>query len=437
MSSSRRFQSVWENHVRVEARLSWPIGQLVRPAMVAALGLSWSVCSQAAFPDAHDPPPAGWQGPVFKLSQSYPTSLPSPGTRPWLSFDFKNPSQVPQYIEAVLSYCLQGNTANNFADVSQNTVRKWYHTPWLHAGTGGREFIHGMTRERPSQPRELGPNQTQERANWAVGFYNPRGGYTTGRVWANETRPDPRRARFPLHTVSCKLLFTTATVTEVPFLDGSLEWEADINRANGTGPRPKLRLLQVDVAVRDKRADSTTGWVFGTFQYEKAASASANWWEHLVPVGLMWGSDPEAVKASQSPREQWINENRGQKLHLGLRGLLNGPIDNPRASCSACHGLAQVNKVDNPSPAIPRAPTNDNPSAATIDRYFKNIRARQALSTSYISTDYSLQLQIGIRNAINGGGATLPTGLAGGTFLGFGTPNPTAGSIVIMDRAEN
>lgn len=400
----------------------------------ALAGTLWAPYAAAVFPDARNPPPAGWTGPVFKLSQNYPQSLPSPGTRPWLSFDFRDPAQAPQYLQAVLNYCLQGNTANNFSDVSQNAVRKWYHAPWLHTGGSGREFIRGLTRERPSQPRELGPNQTAERANWAVGFYNPRGGYTVGRVWANETQPDPRRARFPLHTVSCKLLFTTATVTEVPFLAGTLEWQADINRSSGTGPRPTLRLLQVDVAVRDRRADLTTGWVFGTFQYEQAASSSPNWWEHLVPVGLMWGSDPEAVKDSDPPREQWINTNRGQQLHLGLRGLLNGPIDNPRASCTACHGLAQVNKVDDPTPSIPRAPTTDNPSDATIDRYFRNIRARQALSGDYVSTDYSLQLQMGIRNAVNAGAATLPVGLAGGTFFGFGTANPTAGRIVVLDR---
>src|SRR5262249_12495473 len=34
----------------------------------------------AAFPDAHDPPPAGWNGPVFKLSQAYPQTAPAPET---------------------------------------------------------------------------------------------------------------------------------------------------------------------------------------------------------------------------------------------------------------------------------------------------------------------------------------------------------------------
>src|SRR5262245_627832 len=174
-----------------------------------------------------------------------------------------------------------------------------------------------MTKERPSQPLELGPAQTNPHDNWAVGFYNARGAYTIGQVWKNPVQPDPQKAVFPSHTVSCKLLFTTTPVSEAPYLDGSLEWEGDINRARGSGPRPKVRLLQLDVAVKDPRANSTIGWVFGTFQYEKAASSSANWWDHMVPVGLMWGSDVANLKSDLQTTQQWINAARGQKLHLG------------------------------------------------------------------------------------------------------------------------
>jgi hypothetical protein len=96
-------------------------------------------------------------------------------------------------------------------------------------------------------------------------------------VWKDPAHPNPRKAVFPSHTVSCKLLFTTTPLTEAPFLAGSLEWEADINRATGIGPRPKVRLLEVDLAVKDPRANSTIGWVLGTYQYEQAASSSPDW----------------------------------------------------------------------------------------------------------------------------------------------------------------
>jgi hypothetical protein len=375
-------------------------------------GITGATPAVAAFPDAATPVPAGWTGPQFKLSQAYPTALPAAGARPWLAFDFKNPAQAPQYMKAILDYCRQGNTSGDpsthFGSVANNPVRKWYHAPWLHAGSAGREFIHGMTRERPSRPGELGPAQTQQFDNWAVGVYNPRGGYTIGRVWKDPARPDPSKAKFPLHTVSCKLLFTTAPVAQAPFLAGSLEWQADINRATGSGPRPTLRLLQLDIAVRDARANSTTGWVFGTFQYEKAASTSSDWWEHMVPVGLMWGNDAASLVAGVRAKEQWLNDARGQKLHVGYKDLiLNGPIDNPRASCTACHGLAQVNRVPNPTPRLPGIPANTSSSAVVLERYFRNIKSGEAYSPDYASLDYSLQLQLGIRNAIASGQASL------------------------------
>jgi hypothetical protein len=392
----------------------------VRGGITAMIVMGLAIAGiQAAFPNAHNNPPAGWPGPVFTLSQAYPATLPNLeplGKRKWAQLDFKNPLQAPQYLKAVLDYCLEGNTANNFADVSQNAVRTWYHTPWLHAdsnnGGDGREFIHGLTKERTSQVTELGPGQTGPHENWAVGFYNPRGGFTIGQVWKDPAHPDPRKAVFPSHTVTCKLLFTTTPVTEAPYLDGSLEWQADINRASGTGARPTLRLLQVDVAVKDPRAVSTTGWVFGTFQYEKAASASPNWWEHLVPVGLMWGSDLAHLKLDQQTQEEWINTARGQQLHLGRKNLvLNGPVDNPNGSCTACHGFAQVGRVNNPMPTLRKTPPGATVTGPLFESYFTNIKAATPLSVDYVSVDYSLQLQIGIARAINSGQATLPTNL--------------------------
>jgi hypothetical protein len=348
--------------------------------------------AHAQFADAHDPPPPGWSGPVFRLKQDYPQTLPPAGAQPWRQFDFR--TQPNEYIKAALNYALEGNKEVDFV-VQNNAVRGWYHAPWMHAGDAGREFIRGLTRERSSRPGELHPNQTGTFENWAVSVYNPRGGYTLGRVWRNSNSPDPAMARFPNGSLSVKLIFTQAPVTQVPYLAGSVEWQADINRASGAGARPTLRLLQVDVAVRDSRAASTTGWVFGTFVYDGNAPGATPW-DRLVPVGLMWGNDPTRVGTTQALRQTKLNAELQIPQHLGFEKRLNGPVDNPRSSCLSCHSTAQI-QPDLSEPARSAVPPA-NASLQTRRLYFRNIRAGQPFDAGALSLDYSLQLQNGIAN---------------------------------------
>lgn len=350
-------------------------------------GMAW-----AQFPDAHNPPPQGWSGPVFRLSQQYPQSLPAAGSQPWKQISFK--TQPNEYLRAVLNYALEGNKEIDF--VSQNNpVRVWYHAPWMHASDAGREFIHGLTRERPSRPQELHPDQSGTWQNWAVSVYNPRGGFTIGRVWKNPNSPDPSVAKFPIGTVAVKLIFTEAPVSQVPYLAGSVEWEADINRAKNANPRPTLRLLQVDVAVRDTRANSTTGWVLGTFVYDRNAPGATPW-DRLVPVGLMWGNDPALLRTATPLAESKINAGLQIPQHLGFEKRLNGPIDNPRSSCASCHSTAQIQPdlSRTARAAIPPASATD----ATLRTYFRNIKSGQPFDAGALSLDYSLQLQNGLAN---------------------------------------
>lgn len=361
-------------------------------AVLVAASCFFCASAAAQFPDAHDPPPAGWTGPVFRLKQDYPQTLPPFGPRPWMSFDFR--TQPNEYIEAVLDYALEGNKQVDFV-VQDNSTRGWYHAPWMHAGAAGREFVRGLTRERSSRPGELHPNQTGTWENWAVSVYNPRGGYTLGQVWKDPDAPNPSVAKFPVGSVSIKLIFTEAPVSQVPYLTGSVEWQADINRANNAGPRPTLRLLQVDVAVRESRAASTTGWVFGTFVYDGNAPGATPW-DRLVPVGLMWGNDPTRVRTTQALRQTKINAGLQIPQHLGFEKRLNGPVDNPRSSCLSCHSTAQIqNDLSRPGrAAIPPA----NATVQTLRLYFRNIKSGTPFDANALSLDYSLQLQNGIAN---------------------------------------
>ncbi len=391
----------------VEGQLA---ARISRATFIAALSL-WCASASAQFPDAHDPPPAGWTGPVFRLKQDYPQTLPSVGSRPWMSFDFR--TQPNEYIKAVLDYALDGNKQVDFV-VQNNTTRGWYHAPWMHAGAAGREFVRGLTRERSSRPGELHPNQTGTFENWAVSVYNPRGGYTLGQVWKDPDAPNPGAAKFPVGSVSIKLIFTEAPVSQVPYLAGSVEWQADINRANNAGPRPTLRLLQVDVAVRESRAASTTGWVFGTFVYDGNAPGATPW-DKLVPVGLMWGNDPTRVRTAQALQQTKINAGLQIPQHLGFEKRLNGPVDNPRSSCLSCHSTAQIqNDLSRPNrAAIPPA----NATLQTLRLYFRNIKAGQPFDANARALDYSLQLQNGIANWAQASGPSsmsAPSGAARG-----------------------
>lgn len=365
------------------------------------------------FPSARDNPPAGWTGPVFQLSQDYPLTAPAPETLPWKAFDFK--TQPMQYINALLAYGLQGNIEVDFQG-QKNAVRKWYHAPWMHPG---REFIHGMTHERGSRPHELAPTQTALFQNWAVGMYNAPGGFAIGKVWANPTAPDPSLARFPDGTVAFKLLFTQAPVSQVPYLKNDFEWLSDINQVSKTGKPPEtLRLLQIDVAVRDTRNEALTGWVFGTFIYD-GNSPGATPFQRLVPVGLMWGNDPTKVISGGALQQTFINPVLNIPQHLGFKKRLNGPVDNPVSSCLSCHSTATVS-LNPPRPTIKGVPPN-NPTNAQLMSYFRNVKSGVPFSPGYTSLDYSLQLQVGIANFV-GSNPPAPVAPAGPASAAMAAP---------------
>lgn len=353
------------------------------------------------FPDARDKPLPHWSGPVFRLKQNYPATEPSPEAYPWKKYDFR--SQWREYLESVLLYCLEGNVEVDWA-VEKNRIRSWYHVPWLHWGLYGREFVHGLTMERHSRPEELARTQTSIFQNWAVSVYNAPGGYTIGRVWRDPDHPDPGAARFPEGSVSVKVLFTQATPDQVPYVKGSKEWQAFIYEGHVVNTNPlatrtiqTVRLLQIDVAVRDSRADATTGWVFGAFVYDGDAPGRTPW-ERMVPVGLMWGNDPDVTMAmirnGAKLEETRINTSRGVPFqHLGWGGRLSGPVDNPISSCLSCHSTAQWKAVASFSP--PRSVVPDSPQWM---QWFRNLKPMDPFTPGEQSLDYSLQLASGFRN---------------------------------------
>src|SRR5882724_6665402 len=66
-----------------------PTGSLAVFFLILTLINSTAHAQGGKFPDAHEKAVPEWKGPVFRLSQDYPTELPPPERHPWLAIDFK------------------------------------------------------------------------------------------------------------------------------------------------------------------------------------------------------------------------------------------------------------------------------------------------------------------------------------------------------------
>ncbi|MFV3073177.1 hypothetical protein [Niveispirillum fermenti] len=392
---------------------------------------------QLKFPDfGYMPPPTDYTGRVFVLSQDFPKTKPAiePAVEKILKIDYRKDWRA--YLDAVKQYVFQGNidAENGVEDdffLEDNTVRRWFHVPWQHWGPNGREGYHGLTKEGPLPVGSLAPEQTVKSSAYAVGFYNAMGGWTIGQLWPSAQAPDmsyfQKGGGFPDGTVVAKLLFTTLDESQVPYLTNPVSWNAYVYQADVPGmpapPTPgqrvtaKVHLLQMDIMVRDSRLDKQGGWVFGTYVYN-GRMGKANPWENLVPVGLMWGNNPEVTVSHTNPTptatrinpaitETIINPDTRElpPMHLGWNSRLNGPADNSASSCMSCHSTAQYPAISAimpqfNNPAFPTPPDGQD-AGPEFMLWFRNIPWGQAFNKGHaVSLDFSLQMQGSIINWI-------------------------------------
>ncbi|MGH9386202.1 MAG: hypothetical protein ACRD2N_18150, partial [Vicinamibacterales bacterium] len=256
-----------------------------------------------------------------------------------------------------------------------------------------------MTLERRVNVGELGGN-TGAFVNYAVAYYDARGARTYARVWSTATpgtdAPNVGQMRITAGGMVFKLLFSAAKPSDFPLdlLAGSLS--ANV-LPNGGGPPVTVRLLQIDIAVKDDLA-GPTGWYFATYAFDRNVAGSSPWLK-MAPVGLMWGNDPSGPPLLES----WINPSAAAyaKNHLGVDGRLNGPVDNPVSACMSCHGTAQAPTLANMIPPASGTCAPERP------KWFRNLPGTQAFGrfepgpsscltslngTTLTAADYSLQL---------------------------------------------
>ncbi|KAH8681759.1 hypothetical protein BX600DRAFT_544267 [Xylariales sp. PMI_506] len=369
--------------------------------------------------------PPNWTGRLFEIRNDYPKlatlsenslpGIPGPDFRlpggspaddaPWLKVDFRK--EPDKYCSLIREYCYEGNVNNEFV-LQKNSVRQWYHAPWMHWNENGREPLNGLTFERPTPPGDLASTQNRLLQTWACGFYNWAGATVFGDIWQNPNNPRWEKFKFPIGTCVFKILMTDAKDSEIPSMKGSPSMQAVISPQGSESGQTRndfpseLRLLQMDFAVRDDRAP--IGWVFGTFMYDGNVK-DRNPWNRTIPVGIMWGNDPNLwpadVEKGAKPQETWINPAANQLLTSlggkriehgwGWNGRANGPADNFISACSSCHSTSQKNS--HVAMTFEQGDTD-----AQKMHWFRNVPAGEAFTPGDVSGDYSLQLMTGYSN---------------------------------------
>lgn len=347
-----------------------------------------------------------------KITLPWRADLPADaGTKvyPWQAKDFA--SDWKGYIASILDEVKAAGVTIQNGRVVMNSHAEWWIAPWMDFGDSGRERINGLTKERGPDPHDLSPTSSGGYETWAIGWYNRPGSFGLRQVYADPCSPlVPVGWHFQDQTASFKLLFSNASTDEVAYLEGAPVVEADTKRA---GDPVKLRLIQVDVAVRDPRAKDTS-WVMGTFVWRGPAKGDGLY-DNLVPVGLMWGNDPGIAiddwaafaPVTQSKLNEalagvvWQGNGNAwtDRPFPGFQGRLNGPADNLRSSCLSCHALAQWRRSPlglRPSYGLTPGPASQKVRQLVAD-YFRNTPGGSLVdpASGQTSLDYSLQLQAG------------------------------------------
>ena len=136
---------------------------------------------------------------------------------------------------AVMHYLQDGNIetghVNTDWNVCANKRRQWFNMPFqTYDVMMGREFVHGLTREAAVKLNVAG-RATAEYDYLGREFYNGNGARTIAQVWGphGEVKVPTDNLNFAEGTVIGKLLFTTATGDDLPFLKNMPVWTANIS----------------------------------------------------------------------------------------------------------------------------------------------------------------------------------------------------------------
>lgn len=378
-----------------------------------------------AFRDHRDSVPsvAVYNAPLFKLSHDYPSVIPRRQSLPWcaaLRGRSISDANAFAYIGALKRY-VEPALMPFFTDTKSWTASRngWFHEPWLGSE---REAILG-TYQGNGNPAHLFKSLTEDESGYVLTLYDSVAAYTLGQVWGNtggKVNLVEDAAQFREGSVIVKLAFSNINYPAWPVMEGAQTFFIYDTIPTAEQPQKgyqlrKVSFFQMDIIVKDSQTAPATGWVYSTFVYDKDAQGSA--WDKMVPLGAMWGNDPEVLSPLQPPfpplKETVINPDAPaySKETLGWGGRLSGPNDGavvPVAydvktrkrytnlavsSCLSCHSTAQdaFESFLLPGPF----PTSDSllvytPGSLEWNLWFRNSSGNGPFNGGQVSLDYDM-----------------------------------------------
>ena len=386
--------------------------------------------------DANDPATRLWKGPYRTANFDYPAHAPK---STWLAQTSGMPLTVataPAYVNALKKY-VEPSMRDMIEKPNDWNAKKagWYDMPWQAEGdaTGGREAILGSFSGQVL-PSGTFANLKTPLQNFTVVYYDALSATMLKKLWANPFNPNRGMTQFPEGAMVIKAAAVSATPEEWPVVAGSTIWNVwrpPIADLSNPAPQPKLlpvRVMQFDIIVKDSKASPQTGWVFSTFVYNADAPGKGTW-DKLVPLGAMWGNDPDVARqypAKLALKETWINRAGSAPYafeQLGWEGRLSGPIDVSKrhkviytdgmlpkpeqraSSCMSCHGTAQYPFVANLYPSPNRTFPRDGstflmypPGSPDWNKWFQNRSGKQPQNAGIgaVALDYDMLIMFAL-----------------------------------------
>ena len=431
-----------------------------RVSATAASFVAWTLfcaaMAQAADPLASNnglyPTAAEYSGRFVIANVDYPDARVDNGWVEGAGLGALTQETAPRYMAALKEFIAP--TFRVLIDTPEKwdpETEGWYDMVWSGEGspgadgktdpTSGREaLMNSYTGQIMPAETFLPPNQPKTVVqNHAVIYYDPGAASMLGEVWGDLYRPRPALAQFPEGSIVVKAEAVPVSADVWPVVAGASTWQVyrpSIQQQidNPGGPLHAEVIdahpFQMSIKIKDSVAAPETGWVFMGFVYDADAPGETPW-DRFVPLGAMWGNDPEYASQPDGGeghlQQTWINPDAPDFVAntFGWAGRLAGPMDvatrhnvltpsgaryqgadHLRASsCLSCHGSAEFPFTANlyPSPNRSFPPDGQpfllyDPGSKDWARWFQNRPGTDPMSENIGGTalDYDMVMMFAL-----------------------------------------